>query len=197
VKRSIAFFDFDGTISAKDSLIELIRYQKGSFRLYTGLLINGPRLLAFRLGLVSNHAAKQMILRYFFGGMVLSRFRQECEAFSRGVLGQWIRPKAIKEIRMLQEKGTEVVIVSASATEWLKAWADGMGVGLIATLLESRNERITGKILGKNCHGIEKVRRIREAYDLSDYSEVYAYGDSHGDKPMMALANHPFYRPFR
>jgi phosphoserine phosphatase len=56
---------------------------------------------------------------------------------------------------------------------------------------------ITGRIEGKNCHGEQKVIRIQEEYNLSDYQEIYAYGDSSGDKPMLGLATNSFYKPFR
>jgi phosphoserine phosphatase len=71
------------------------------------------------------------------------------------------------------------------------------GLELIASQLEIKAERITGKIKGKNCHGQEKVRRILEKHVISDYAEIYAYGDSRGDLPMMELASSKFYRPFR
>ena len=43
----------------------------------------------------------------------------------------------------------------------------------------------------------EKVIRIQEEYNLSDYQEIYVYGDSPGDKPMLGLATKSFYKPFR
>jgi phosphoserine phosphatase len=51
--------------------------------------------------------------------------------------------------------------------------------------------------MGKNCHGEEKVRRILEQHNMSDYEVVYAYGDTAGDLPMMKLAGNSFYKPFR
>jgi phosphatidylglycerophosphatase C len=57
--------------------------------------------------------------------------------------------------------------------------------------------RLTGRISGLNCHGQEKVRRIKESFPLDQYQEIYAYGDTSGDKPMLDLATHRFYKPFR
>ena len=54
-----------------------------------------------------------------------------------------------------------------------------------------------GRCDGDNCHGQEKVRRIKEAYPLDQYREIYAYGDTGGDRPMLGLATHSFYKPFR
>jgi HAD superfamily hydrolase (TIGR01490 family) len=197
VNKSIAFFDFDGTITNKDTLLEMIRYQKGVLRFYSGFLLHAPWLVAFKLGILSNHAAKQRILRHFFGRMPVERFQQRCDEFSFRQLTHILQPKALKEIRLLQRRGTEVVVVSASPSNWISKWAAGIGVQVIATELETRNGRMTGRIQGKNCHGKEKEKRIRETYDLSQYTEIYAYGDSPADQPMLALAHLRFFKPFR
>ena len=87
--------------------------------------------------------------------------------------------------------------VSASAENWIKKWSDGIGVQLIATQLETVDELLTGKLTGLNCNGEEKATRIKSAYDMSQYDEIYCYGDTSGDKPMLALATKAFYKPFR
>lgn len=71
------------------------------------------------------------------------------------------------------------------------------GIVLIATKLEIRGSKLTGKFASQNCHCIEKVNRIKEIYDLDDYEYIYAYGDSSGDKELLALADESFYKPFR
>ncbi|HYJ38919.1 MAG TPA: HAD-IB family phosphatase, partial [Chitinophagaceae bacterium] len=107
------------------------------------------------------------------------------------------RQKALKEIKTLQEKGTEVVIISASPENWLLPWCKQVDASLISTKLESKNGKLTGRIEGKNCRGKEKVKRILASYNLQEYDEVYAYGDTKGDKPMLGLATFAFYQPFR
>ena len=72
-----------------------------------------------------------------------------------------------------------------------------MNLRLLGTKLMTRNGKITGKIDGKNCHGSEKVCRIEERYNLSDYTDIYCYGDTRGDKPMLELGTIKFYKPFR
>ena len=71
------------------------------------------------------------------------------------------------------------------------------GVDLLATRLEVKEGVLTGKIAGVNCHGEEKVRRIKEAYPKDALTKVYAYGDTKGDLPMLRLADIRFYKPFR
>ena len=197
MKRRIAFFDFDGTITTKDTLLEVIKYQKGNLFFYIGFLLNAPFLIAFKLKIIRNSTAKQMVLKFFFNKTPLSLFQKRCDDFAVEKLPALIRPKALNEIKKLKELNAEVVIVSASAANWLQQWANEVGAKLICTNLQIKNEKLTGNIEGENCHGEEKAKRINAAYDLSQYDEIYCYGDSSGDKPMLAIGTHSFYRPFR
>jgi phosphatidylglycerophosphatase C len=197
MKPGIAFFDFDGTITTKDTLLEFIRYSKGTALLYTGFLFNAPYLIAFKLGIISNQSAKEKILAWFFGKMPVKEFEDLCTKFSVNQLPSLIRKGAIDEIKKLQQHSIEVVVVSASPQNWISQWAAAMNLLLIATKLEIVNNQLTGKIEGANCYGEEKVRRIREQFQLDNYKEIYAYGDTLGDKPMLSLAHHPHMKPFR
>jgi HAD superfamily hydrolase (TIGR01490 family) len=193
----IAFFDFDGTITTKDSLLEIIRFQKGIAAFYAGLFFQLPWLIAFKIKILPNDAAKQKMLTYFFGGMNEFAFQSACDQFAEKKIPSLIRPDALVEINRLRDQGFDIVVVTASAGNWVKPWTDSVGIRLISTRLEVKQGKITGRIEGKNCHGEEKVIRIREEYKLSDYQEIYAYGDSSADKPMLGLATNSFYKPFR
>lgn len=197
MSRSIAFFDFDGTITTKDTLLEIFKYRHGKTKFYLGFLLNSPFLVAYKAGIISNQLAKERTLKHFFGGMKADDFNGFCEQFAREIIPSLIRKKALKEIDQLKQAGAEVVIVSASPENWLQPWCTTLNLPLLATQLEVNNNKITGKIKGINCHGEEKARRIKEVYDLSAYKEIYCYGDTSGDKPMLSLATHAFYQPFR
>ncbi|CAN5502482.1 HAD-IB family hydrolase [soil metagenome] len=195
--KKIAFFDFDGTITTKDTMLELIKFQKGTVLFYAGFFINSPSIIAYKLKLISNQLAKERVLKYFFKGTSQANFQQACDDFAGIKLPSMIRPGALTELEDLKAQGFEIVIVSASAGNWIKKWCDNMGVRFLATQLEVENELITGKLKGHNCHGEEKVLRIRSAYDLSAYDAIYCYGDTGGDKPMLELGTKAFYKPFR
>jgi phosphatidylglycerophosphatase C len=198
LKQRIAFFDFDGTITTKDTLLEFIKYSKGNGLFYFGFLLNSPWLLAYKLKVISNSAAKEKVLRFFFRNTPLAAFQQQCDQFAAEIIPSLVRPKAEQEIKQLIEKGFAVVIVSASPGNWIRGWAEQMNAKLLATRLETGSrEQLTGRIQGANCHGEEKVRRIKEAYSLPDYEEIYAYGDTKGDWPMLKLATARFFKPFR
>jgi len=202
VKQRIAFFDFDGTITTKDTLLEFIRFGRGKIRFAVGFLLNTPWLVAMKLKLISNQAAKQRVLSYFFGKRSLASFSRQCDEFAREVLPHLIRPKALAEIHRLKETGATVVIVSASPENWITLWAEQTGADLIATRLgvftdEKGETRLTGRIEGANCYGEEKVNRIHQRFVLPDYTEIYTYGDTSGDKPMLRLGTASFFKPFR
>jgi HAD superfamily hydrolase (TIGR01490 family) len=193
----IAFFDFDGTITSKDTLLEIIKFQKGRVAFYFGFLIHAPWLLGYKLKILPNDMVKQKILAYFFAGISEAVFQENCNLFAEKKLPGLIRPDALAEIRRLSESGFEIVVVSASAGNWIRKWTDSLSLKLISTRLEVKNGRMTGKIEGKNCHGEQKVVCIKELWNLSVYKEIYAFGDSSGDLPMLALATRSFYKPFR
>lgn len=197
MSRSIAFFDFDGTITSKDTLLEFIKFSKGRLSFYLGMLLNLHYLIGLKLGLVSNQAAKEKILRFFFSGTSAVTFQELCIAFYNNRLPQLIRKGALTEINKLKERGTLVVVVSASPENWIGHWAQEMQVDVIASRLEVVDGTITGKISGKNCNGKEKVRRILEKHVMNDYAEVLVYGDTNGDRPMMELATTSYFKPFR
>jgi phosphatidylglycerophosphatase C len=193
----IVFFDFDGTITAKDSLADFIEYAVGKTTYYTGLFILTPILIGYIFKFIPNHISKEKLIAYFFKEWDADQFQELAERYSREEIDKITRPKAIKKIRWHQEQGHKVVIVSASMECWVKAWCDKNNIDLISTRLEIKNKMLTGKFITKNCYGIEKANRVKEAYDLSQYSHIYAYGDSRGDKELLALADESFYKPFR
>ena len=162
-----------------------------------GLIRISPILATYILKLTPNHIAKECFVSFFFKGWSSDKFLKIANQYSLNKMPKIIRSKAIEKIKWHQQQGHKVVIVSASIECWLKAWCYENNIELIATKLEVKDKKLTGKFLTKNCYGIEKVNRIKETYDLSQYDYIYAYGDSSGDKELLALADESFYKPFR
>ncbi len=195
--KNLALFDFDGTITTNDSLIKFIRFAVGDVKFIFGMILLSPMLTVYKLKLIPNYKAKQYMLSYFFKGMSEEKFLQVANEYSLNQIKTILRPKAIEKITWHKKQGHKIVIVSASIECWLKPWCDENNLNLIATKLEIKRNIITGKFLTKNCYGIEKVNRVQELYKLSDYDHIYVYGDSHGDKELLALGDESFYKPFQ
>ncbi len=197
MNQRIAFFDFDGTITTRDTLLEFIKFYKGTFSFLMGFVLYSPYLAAFKLKIIPNYVAKQKVLQHFFKGEKKDIFQRKCNSFADAILPGLIRPKALAEIEKLKVAGFTIVIVSASAENWIQKWAAEHDLQLMGTRLVTENNIITGKIDGTNCYGDEKVCRIKEHYNLQAYKDIYCYGDSAGDTAMLRLATIKFYKPFR
>jgi HAD superfamily hydrolase (TIGR01490 family) len=193
----LVLFDFDGTITTDDSLIRFIRFVAGDAKFIWGMILLSPMLTAYKLKLIPNYKAKQYMLSYFFKGMSEEKFMQVANEYSLKHIKTILRPKAMEKITWHKEQGHKIIIVSASIECWLKPWCNEKNLDLIATKLEVKDSIITGKFSTRNCYGIEKANRVKEQYNLSDYDHIYAYGDSRGDRELLAIADESFYKPFR
>lgn len=189
-------FDFDGTITTKDTFLEIIKFKVGKKSFYFGMFLLSPFLAAFKLKIYPNWKAKERVLTYFFKGVPQEEFDQLCQAFIAKEITGMIRPKALEAIQKHKEEGDEISIVSASAENWVKLWCDKMGLKCIGTKLEVKEGKITGKLATKNCYGQEKVNRVKEIYQIENYSSIFGYGDSDGDKELLAFVSTPGFRAF-
>lgn len=196
--KIIAFFDFDGTLTIDDSLLKFIRFAKGDLAFFIGLIVISPILVLYVLKLVPNNYAKQKLLAYFFKGCSQEKFTQVAHEYSLNHINKILCPQAMLKVKWHLEQRHKVVVVSASIDAWLRPWCEQEGLDLLATELEIAGGKVTGNFLTPNCHGEEKVSRIKQAYNLEEYDHIYAYGDTSGDKPMLNLANPglSFYKPF-
>lgn len=195
-KKVIAAFDFDSTITKRDSLPVFIRFAVSLGQLLKGTLLMSPFLLLFKLKVIPNYQAKERLFRIFFAGLTLDAFNLLSEKFVPGI-EKIVNPAALEKIKWHQQMGHEVIIVSASAENWINPWARKNGITtVLATRLQVKDNLITGNFLSKNCHGPEKAERLLEQYPNREEYILYAYGDSNGDKELLELADHAFYRSF-
>lgn len=196
MSKSLALFDFDGTITRKDSLLEFIKFASGKARLYTAMAIYAPLILYFKYVKKDGEVAKRKVLAHLYAGMSETKLKLLGEEFATKVIPELLLPKAITELEKCKKQATRVVVISASLDIWLAPWAKGMDVELICTNMQFENGKFTGHFATANCNGDEKVNRIKAVLNLEDYHPIYAYGNSSGDRPMLALADHGFFRHF-
>lgn len=197
MKKRLVLFDFDGTITTKDTFLEFIKFYHGTPRFLWGFLLHAPFLALMVFKFIPNWRGKERMLTWFFAGESIDNFNRKSDEFCKHIVPKLIRPKALIEIDNHLNAGATVVVVSASAENWITPWCRTLGLNCIATQLEVVENRLTGKIRGFNCYGPEKEKRLRSCYTLEEFDEVYAYGDSRGDLEMLALAQQKFYKPFR
>lgn len=201
MKKKLYCFDFDGTLTTSDTLLEFIKYAKGKGRFLMVFLMYSPLLILMKLHLYPNWKAKQQIFAHLFAGMRIEKFDALCRGFAEESQ-HLLRPKGITLMHEALVAGAQVFIVSASIDNWVRPFFDIRnlkGVQVLGTQIEVEDGKLTGRFKSNNCYGKEKVHRIAEvlkSFERSEY-EIEAFGDSRGDKEMLAFADKGYFKPFR
>lgn len=195
--KTLVLFDFDGTLTKKDTLFLFTHYAVGSLRFFWGLFLLFIPMALQKMGFLSAHFTKEVFLTHFFRGFDANEFVAKAEQFSMQVLPAYVRQEAMEVISLYTVQQVRMIIVSASPEWWIKPWAMQHGIEVIATRLVISNGKITGEIDGLNCNREEKVNRIKAYLKLEDYERIIAYGDTDGDKAMLGLASEMHFKPFR
>ena len=198
---AIAAFDFDGTLTRRDTLLPFLARGLGWPRFLLALLQCSPWLAGYAVRLVRNDAAKARLLQATLSGRTLAELdgwtsRWLAEDFA-GQLQDW----TMARLAWHRQAGHCCVLVSASPDIYLRRVASQLGFdGLICTEMEVQRGRLTGRMHTPNCYGEQKVLRLqawlsaRFGGESAQAMRLYAYGDTAGDKPLLRLARHAWYR---
>ncbi|MBS4163338.1 Protein CicA [Candidatus Protochlamydia amoebophila] len=195
----VAAFDFDKTLTNRDSLLPFLYEQTGFFRALWKMILLAPLFLKFFFGKLSRQEIKEKILTQFFKGMPIRQLKAICKRYADKKLDVYLNAQAIERLRWHQRQGHRCILVSASIDLYLRPWAERYGFEEIfaSTLEVDSKGNVTGKLKGKNCWGVEKTKRLTNYLGPKETYQLYAYGDSLGDQELLALADYPFYKSFK
>jgi len=196
-KPVVAAFDFDGTITKRDTLLSFLAFTAGKWEMAKKLAAISPQLLGFVCGAVSRQGAKEAILKSFFQGIPLEQLRELGTGFAQSsMLARLIHPGALKRLEWHRNQNHRCILISASIDIYLDPWRRRLGFqDLLCSHLEvDQNAVVTGYLQGMNCWGPEKARRLQDLLGSKEDYILYAYGDSRGDQELLSLADYPFYR---
>lgn len=195
-EAGVVAFDFDGTITVKDSFMTFLRWRVGAGRFNAGMLRLAPASLAY-LGHRNRGRIKAAAVREFLKGVPREQLEAEARAFAQTVAPRLLRPDAVHTWNHWRQRRATLVIVTASPTHVVAPFARGLGAdALIGTELAfDEQDRVAGAFIGENCRGDEKVRRLRQMFG-DDLRLKAAYGDTSGDTAMLAIADEQGYRVF-
>jgi phosphatidylglycerophosphatase C len=200
----IVVFDFDGTITTRDTFALFLKYYAGSLNWAGKVWRLLPTFAAYKLGRIDRHAVKAAVIKRFFTDEPAEKIESRAAEFARDVIPGLIRPAALDHIKSRLDDencGPEsLYICSASIGPYLRYWASSCGIQVdhvMATELAIENGRITGAIEGYNVWGANKVRRILDQFTPHTVRILEAYGDTRGDQEMLHAAEASFFRPFR
>ena len=188
----VAAFDFDGTISRRDSLLPFLVSVRGPAPVGVALARLSPQLVSMATGRGDRDRTKERLVTALLAGYRDDDLRAEGRRFAARLRGR-LRPEVVERVQWHSEQGHEVVMISASPTVYLDPLGAMLGFdAVLATRLEvDPDQRLTGRLEGANVRGVEKVARLRAWLDGREPDELWAYGDSSGDDELLAIADRP------
>jgi HAD superfamily hydrolase (TIGR01490 family) len=194
---TVAVFDFDGTLSRRDSLLPFLVFVCGARATARAVVAEARRFGQVLLGTASRDEAKEALLTRLLSGADARPLKESGELFADRLVNRELRPAMRRRLEWHRRAGHRLVIVSASPTIYLETAGRLLGVdAVLATELEvDADGRLTGRLSGRNCRGDEKANRLRAWLDGAGHEpsgrpgQLWAYGDSRGDVDMLALAD--------
>lgn len=193
---ALVAFDFDGTLTVRDSFTAFLAWRAGPRRYALGIVRLAPAAVAY-LFHRDRGRLKAAAVREFLKGVPRERLEQEAKDFAETAAQSLFRPDALATWRRWQAKGARRVIVTASPDLVVAPFARGLGANLLigTQLAFDERGRVAGGFAGPNCRGPEKVVRLKEVFG-DDVHLNAAYGDTSGDREMLAIADEKGFRVF-
>ncbi len=190
----LALFDFDGTITNKDTFTDFLIFVSSPTKIRLGRILLFPILMAYKTGLISPERTRQIITRFAIKNHPINDLTNFGKKFAQSIIPEILKFRAIKQLNWHKRRGDLIVVVSASLNVYLEPWCKNQNIDVICTRLEFKNERATGDFLPTGCSGKEKVRRIKDRFDLDEFNTIYAYGDTREDNEMLQIADIKYFR---
>lgn len=189
-KMKVVAFDFDHTLTVRDSVVPYVVMVAGVRRVVSAVLGSLPTVARLLLGR-DNDGLKIHFSRMCLAGIDAEEASTAGIDHARAIVSSRMRADTAARMRLHQERGDVVVIVSASFGEYMHVVGDLLEVdAVLCTELVKVDGVLTGELDGANCRGAEKVRRLHEWLSTSGLEPTVdvAYGDSSGDTAMLADA---------
>ena len=193
----VVAFDFDGTLTIRDSFTAFLKWRAGPRRYAIGMLRLVPAAFAYVVRR-DRGRIKAAATREFLRGVPREQLEAEARTFAEQHSRSLLRPDAVAAWKRWRSDRVRLVIVTASPDLIVAPFARGLGAdSLIGTQLAFDPQgRVTGAFATPNCRGPEKVKRLEAAFG-ADLVIKAAYGDTGGDREMIAAAEIAGYRVFK
>ncbi len=186
--KKLYLFDFDGTLTYKDTMFLYLKFYN-STKFYVQFVKHIPLFVLLKLKLADAEKVKKSFISSILKGESRAKIDKKAQSFFEKFERDIFRKNALEFIQNIDRTQTECYIVSASLDIWVKPFAEKLNIKLLATQAEFADNIFTGNFIGKNCNGPEKVKRIIEAVKGRKFDKTIAFGDTSGDREMLAWAD--------
>jgi phosphatidylglycerophosphatase C len=195
----VAAFDVDGTLTVRDCVRPFLERVGGRRSLVAAVARRPVETVRGALRR-DRDALKDVVVGGVYRGRSVAAVAAAGREFALGVADRMLRDDTLGRLRWHQRMGHRTVFVSASLASYLVPLAESLGVEeALCTDVETDHRRdhavYADRLAGPNCRAAEKIVRLRRWMDdegIGD-AEIWAYGDSRGDREMLAGAHHPIW----
>lgn len=195
--EKLAIFDVDYTLTKRETLMEFYFFmiKKKPSLIYHMPISYGSALL-YALNIFSAKTAKEKFIK-FINGIDEKSMKIIVKEFYEKRLNKIIYKDAMNTMVKLKSEGFKIYLISASAEFYLNELYNLKIVDkIIGTRIVVENGRYKNEIIGENCKGEEKVKRLLEVIEKQnievDYKNSYMFSDSLSDMPLFKLVGHPY-----
>ena len=186
--RKLYCFDFDGTLTYKDTMFLYLKfYNPSKFRIQ--FIKHIPLFILLKLKLLDAEKVKKSFISSILKGQTKAKIENKSQQFFDQYYPDIFRENALEFIKNIDYSQTNCYIVSASLDIWVKPFAENFKMNLLATQAAFENDIFTGHFVGNNCNGTEKVNRIKKEISDKKYDKIIAFGDTSGDQQMLDWAD--------
>ena len=188
----VAAFDVDGTLTVRDCVRPFL-LRVGGWAGVSRAVLARPIVSVAAAARRDRDRLKELIVGGVLRGRNVAQVEALGEIFAEQVHDSWLRSDMVARLRWHQRAGHRIVLVSASLGPYLRPLGRRLGVDDVLCAEPQRaGDNFTDSLAGGNCRAAEKVRRL-DAWLLDrrlDNATVWAYGDSAGDRELLARADH-------
>ncbi|MGS0747423.1 HAD family hydrolase [Halpernia sp. GG3] len=193
--RKVYFFDFDGTLTKKDTMFMFLRYVDQN-RFAAKFLLHLPLFMMLKFKLAQPEKVKRHFISSVLKGHTEQFLQEKADGFFEENYPDLIRENALEFILNMNREQTESYLVTASLDIWVKPFAKKFNMILISTEAKFKDGIFTGNFNGPNCNGEEKVKRIKQVLGTKKFDKSIAFGDTSGDEALLKYVNEGHYKFF-
>ena len=191
MKKIVAIFDLDSTLTKKDTYVAFLVHVLRRYPQRLWRTIGLPfAIIIYKLGFKDNSWLKQVFLTAICGGLNRQQIQECTDKFIDNLFKKGIHQQAFEAIKSHQQAGHQLVMATASFDFYSQQLGRRLGFNrIICTQSAWQAEILSGKILGKNCYGFNKKQQLITAFPVRQAYEIIAYSDHHSDVPFLAWAD--------
>lgn len=189
---NIALFDFDGTITNADMYTKFLHFSGTKRRAILAKIVLPPFFILYKAGVIPAPKMRAIASFVAFSGRKIDEVVATGEKYAADVVPNFLREVALNKLNWHKNNGDKIVIVSASLDVYLKPWCAQNGFDLVCSELEVIRGKFSGRYVNGDCSCANKPKLIRSKFELEQYGQIYAYGDTKEDLAMLSLADEAY-----